>query len=204
MGSMGKMIHLTLYQGGRAPVPIRQDDFDSWDECADALEDIVAMPSGAPAGASVEDQKLKLLAFAPHRLKPDSECVNGKGESTNAAYRHLDNVLGVTLLVIDVDACNIDDLGETLEAFDIDAIMYTSPSDDPYGPDDMRRVRVITPVDRVIAVDECRQTRRAFAEALGLGPASGVDGAPDAARIFFAGRLHDTPERTFFRFKAGT
>ena len=179
-------IHLTLYRGGKAPVPVSQDDFEDWDEAATAIEDLVSRTSGAPESASREDQKLQLLAFAPHRL--------------HTPHRLLKNVEEVTLLVIDVDQCSTEYMVAALEALNIDALMYTSPSDYPEGAEDNRRVRVVAPIDRPISVAECKQTRLAFAESLGLEPGCGVAGAPEASRIFFAGRLHDTPGREFWRF----
>jgi hypothetical protein len=53
-------------------------------------------------------------------------------------------------------------------------------------------------VSRPVAVAECRHLRCAFAEALGVRPLQGVEGAIDAAKIFFAGVHHgDEPRRVW-------
>ena len=179
-------MHLTLYRGALAPVPLRQDDFETFEEVADSLEDLIGRESSAPAGSSPEEQKKCLLAFAPHRLvKP---------------YRLLANVAEVTLMVLDVDRCNADELADALTASNLQALMYASPSDDPDGDPDARRVRVVAPISRPIAPEDCPDTRRRFAEYLGIGPGQGVEGAIDAAKLFFCGRLHGTPPRQIWRF----
>lgn len=188
-------MHLTLYRGARQPVPLRQDDFDSWAEVVEALEDIVQREAPKPTASDLayahgdarEAQKLGLLAFAPHRLR--------------TPYRKLENVIEVTLMVIDVDRCNADALAERITELGIAAYMYASPSDNPLDRDpDARRVRVVAPVSRSIAVDECRATRLAFAEALGLAPGCGVEGAIDAAKLFFCGRFNGAPPRQTWIF----
>lgn len=73
-----------------------------------------------------------------------------------------------------------------------------SPSDDASAPDDVRRVRVVSPVSRDIEPGECSTTRRAFAERLGLEPGCGAESALDPARLFFVGGLEGTPERACF------
>jgi hypothetical protein len=75
-------------------------------------------------------------------------------------------------------------------------LIYESPSSAP----DAERVRVVVPVDRELAPSECRASRIAFAHALGLAPSCGVLGAIDAAKLFFAGRLHGTPDRRVWRW----
>lgn len=180
-------MHLTLYRGAESRHPITCDDFEDWPEVVASLTDLVGRVTAAPEGASLQEQKESLLAFAPHRLKPRTT-------------RALVNVLEVTMLVIDVDRCNVDVLAERLEGLDIDALMYTSPSDDPEGDPEARRVRVVAPISRPISVAECKQSRLVFAEALGLEPGCGVEGAPDASRLFFCGRLHDTPDRQVWVF----
>lgn len=185
-------MHLTLYSGANGAKPISQDDFDDWPEVVESLSDLVHRESDAEPGASREEQKLGLLAVAPHRLtKP---------------LRKLKHVSEVTMLFLDVDACDLWALAQRVDDLGIDAVIYTSPSDDPDGPPDQRRCRVVAPVSRPIAVSECWQSRFAFAEMLGLAPDCGVAQAKDAARLFFCGRLHDTPEREFLVFgsRAGT
>jgi hypothetical protein len=172
------MMHLTLYRGGRAPVPISQDDFETWDSVADSIEDLVSR--------EYED-KLDMLAFAPHRLREP--------------YRNLANVIEVTMMVIDVDVCDANKLARYLDTLGIDALMYGSPSDDLTKSNE-RRVRVVAPTDKPIDVASCGPCRLSFAEALGLYPGCGVEGALDASRLFFAGRLKGTPPREVWRFKA--
>jgi hypothetical protein len=179
-------MHLTLYAGAFRPEPIAQDDFESWEELCESLADLVSRESEAPRGSDAATQKEHMFAWAPHRL-----CV---------PYRKLANVAEVTLMVLDVDRCNLGVLLPSVEALGISALVYTSPSDDPSGPDDARRVRVVAPITRPLTAEECPTKRKDFAEVLGLRAGSGVEGAIDAAKIFFAGRLHDTPEREIWRF----
>lgn len=172
-------IHVTLYRGAQRPEPVRQDDFADWPEFVEALADIVQQPTGAAEGASADQQKLEMLAFSPHRLR--------------RPYRAKANVEDVTLAVLDLDegvdlatlALRIDELG-------IAAVIYGSPSDDPDGT---RKLRVVAPVSRPIGVDECERTRFAFAEMLGFDDRCGVERSKDAAKLFFAGRMHGSPER---------
>lgn len=176
------MIHWTVYRGGRAPEPIAQDDL-TWAELADELEAMTRELPDVPATASLEEQKLHMLAFGPHRLREP--------------YRKLANVEHVTLLTIDVDrVADVDALVTNVAALETNALVYESPSSTP----DAARVRILAPVSRPIAVAECAATRFAFAEIVGLAPGCGVEGAKDAARIFFAGRYHGTPERRVWRF----
>lgn len=172
-------MHVTVYEGARAPEPIAQDDL-TWPDFCDEIELM----------AQIEyPDKIGMLAFAPHQL--------------TTPYRKLENVAEVTALVIDVDRCELAPLFARLEALAEDgcaSLVYTSPSDDPAGPVDARRVRVVAPVSRPIAVAECARTRFAFAEALGLMPGQGVEGAKDAAKLFFVGRLEGTAPREVWRF----
>lgn len=179
-------MHVTLYRGATNPTPLQVDEFDSWSEFADAFEDLLDVE--APS-------KTELLAFAPHRLREGSK-------------RALSNVEAVTFLVVDVDRCNVDELVERLAAADIDAIMYGSPSDDADGDPDGRRVRIMAPMSRELTgtpeqINEaCKRTRFALAEALGIEPGQGVEGAVDASKLFFVGRVEGTPARAFWRFEA--
>lgn len=170
---IGVPTHLTLYGGAFNPVPIRVDDFDTWPDLADALEDLVSREYA---------DKTSMLAFAPHRLVEP--------------YRLLANVSHVTALVIDVD--KVPDLALLAEAVEAcgEALMYESPS----STEDAPRVRVVAPILAPHMASECRRYRQAFAELLGLGPGCGVEGAIDAAKIFFAGRLAGTPARRVWRF----
>lgn len=176
-------IHITVYRGAKQPEPIAQDDFPSWDALADELEAMTRELPTAPPTASAEAQKKTMLAFGPHRLREP--------------YRCAANVEAVTLLVIDVD--RLADLGallEHVEALGAPALVYASPSDTPTA----RRVRVVAPMSRPLAPDECRDARQRFAELLGLAPGCGVEGAIEASKLFFIGRLHGTPEREVWRF----
>jgi hypothetical protein len=187
---------ITMYRGARAPVPAVCDDL-SWGELCEEVE----------AMAEIEyANKIDMLAIGPHVLHPDDR--RSKAERTakpnpsGGPYRHLDNVAGVTVLVLDVDRCDLAALLERAAGVGVDVLVYASPSDDPDGPDNARRVRVLAPVDRPITVEECARTRYAFAEALGLAPGCGVEGAHEAARIFFIGRVTGTAPRGVWRFEA--
>jgi len=174
-------IHCTLYRGAQQPIPISQDDFTSWEELVVSLKDLVEVESGAPMGASREDQKKQLCAIAPHRL--------------TRPYRLAENVGEVTFLVIDVDRCDLPALVKRVDELDIAAVIYGSPSDDESLAE--RRVRVLAPIDRPLRPEESQHARYAFAEMLGIGPGQGVEGAHEAAKLFFIGRLHDAPERVW-------
>lgn len=190
-------IHVTLYRGAYAPVPISRDDFDTWDEWADSLEDLVSRESGAEPGADIEDQKRSLLAWAPHRLR--DTCANGADcdECGGEVHRLAANVVSLTLLVIDVDiVADANALVAAARKESEHGLVYESPSSTTDAP----RVRVVVPVSRPITPDECRASRLAFAELLGLEPGSGPEGAIDAAKLFFAGRLHGTPKRKVWRW----
>ena len=182
-------MHLNLYSGADGITPLSQDDFGSWPEVVASLRDLVGRVTSAPPDAPPDVQKRGLLAIAPHRL--------------TTPRRLLANVAEVTMLVVDVDAVDLLALADRVDALGIDALIYTSPSDDPDGPPDARRCRVVAPISRPIAVGECWRSRFAFAEMLGLAPGCGVEGAKDAARLFFCGRLHGTPDREFLVFGGG-
>lgn len=177
---MTDRIHLTLYRGARAPVPIDQADFESWWEVIDALAD--ALDTEA-------DSKVDLLAIAPHRLREP--------------YRSNDNVEAVTLIALDLDGVDLDAVLEALRLMRVDYFVYTSPSDDPAGPSDQRRARVLVRTHRELTVDECAPARVALAHSLGLGPHCGVREALDPARVFFIGRLTGTPPRQWWAFNGG-
>jgi hypothetical protein len=59
---------------------------------------------------------------------------------------------------------------------------------------------VVAPVSKPIPPELCQRTRYGFAEALGLVPGQGVEGAHEAAKLFFCGRLHGTPPRQVWRW----
>ena len=171
------MPHITIYAGARNPRPIRQDDFADWDELADALEDL------ATRTAEPGVEKRDLTAFAPHRLR--------------VPYRAEANVEAVTLLVLDVDVvADLDALLARCRAWSEHGLVYASPSDTPAH----RKVRVVLPVTAEIAPKDSRHVRLAAAEALGLAPGCGVEGAVEAAKLFFIGGLHGTPTREVWRW----
>jgi len=164
---------LTLYRGAKRPTPIRVDEIPDWPETVAAVTELAAR--SAPT-------KLELLAIGPHRLRPG-------GKRCNA------DVEAVSLLAIDVDRCNTTDLVTALATAGVAALIYGSPSDDPDGPEDARRVRVVAPVTRELAPAECAPARLAFAEVCGLGPGVGVEKCLAPAQLFFVGRLDGTAER---------
>ncbi len=172
----GERVRVTVYRGARDPEPARQDDL-TWTETCDTLEIEANRTTSAPATAAPEAQKRALLAWSPVRLsKP---------------YRKNENVEAVTMLVLDVDHGDPGTVVAALKERGWAGLLYESPSSTPVE----RRFRVVAPVVAPIAPSECRATRIAFAEALGLGPGCGVEGAIDASKIFFVGRLHGTAER---------
>lgn len=182
---------VTIYAGARSPEPIAQDDL-TWPELCDEIESMAAIEY---------PDKLSMLAIGPHRLHASDRrtAVERSGKPPAAgAYRHLSNVAEVTLLVIDVD--RVDDLAGMLERAEALApvLVYESPSSTP----DAVRVRVLAPVTRPMTVEECAAARYAFAEALGLAPGAGVEGARDAAKLFFVGRIAGTAPRQVWRFGA--
>lgn len=197
-------MHVTMYLGARAPKPIGRDDYATWEEFAEQLTLLAQEEPQCDAGLSREEQKLHMLAFAPHRLHTTdrrTEAERGGKPRAFGAYRHLANVIEVTLLVIDVDRCNAADVAARLYALKAPALMYASPSDPGPEQPDARRVRVVAPVTEPIAPADCAATRFAFAEQLGLEPGCGVEGAKDAAKLFFVGRYHGAPEREIWTFE---
>lgn len=192
------MIHVSVYRGARAPTPIAREDFESWTALADMLEaEATTATPDCPENAPAEAQKLALLAWAPHRLA--DTCHFGTAcDCSGGPHRLLRNVLEVTCLVLDVDSCAcVEALVSSVKtATPAAGLVYESPS----STDDAPRVRIVAPVSRPLAVAECRPSRLAFAEACGLVPGQGVEGAIDAAKLFFIGRLHGTRERKVWRW----
>ncbi len=161
---------VTIYRGAKDETPILTEDL-SWPELVHEVTDALAL----------EAPKLQMLAVSPHRLRV-------------GATRLLANVDAVTFLAIDVDAGDPDAVREALEYAGWQALVYESPS----STDDAPRFRVLAPTSRELRVDECRASRFAFAEALGLAPGCGVEGAKDAAKIFFVGTLPRSRARAWF------
>lgn len=174
---------ITLYRGAKQAIPERADDFE-WPDFVAALAEIVQDVSGAAPGANHKAQKAALLAFSPVELsKP---------------YRLAANVKAITLLVIDVDGFEIEPVIESIERLGIAAVVYGSPSD--YASNPARRFRVVSPITRPIDPSDSARTRCGFAELLGIPPGVGVEGATSPEKIFFAGRVHDAPEREWLVF----
>lgn len=166
-------MRIAIYSGARSATPVREDDL-TWPELCEAIED--------ECRDRVASDKRDLLALSPVQL--------------STSYRKAENVERVTALFEDFDVCDLDTIERRIQELGIAAVVYGSPSDRP----DARRVRVVAPVTRPIAPNECRATRLAFAEELGHGPGCGAEGAADPAKIFFVGRVEGMPERYFRRF----
>ncbi len=161
---------VTLYRGAKSSdVPIAVEDL-TW---PDLVTEVVS-------ALAVEAPKLSMLALAPHRLREP--------------HRLLAHVDAVTFLAIDVDAGDPAAIRECLEAWGIAALVYESSSSTDAAP----RFRVMAPTSRDLTVDECYRSRFAFAEALGLAPGCGVEGAKDAAKIFFVGKLPKSRDRAWY------
>lgn len=158
-----------------AAEPTREDDFDDFGELAAAIADLIEAEAPTKTG---------LFSIGPYRLRPGTRRGNA-------------NVEAVTLVALDVDRCDLSALESALDVLDIPALVYGSPSDDPDGPTDRRRVRVLVQPSREIRPDECARVRVALANAVGLRPDCGVMEALDPARLFFCGRVEGTPPRYF-------
>ena len=172
---------VTLYRGAKSSDhPIAAEDL-TWP----------ALVSEVAAALALESPKLSMLALAPHELAPSCAC----GKCDGRPHRLLANVRAVTFLAIDVDAGDPDTVRECLEAWGVAALVYESAS----STDEAPRFRVLAPTTRPITVAECYRSRFAFAEALGLAPGCGVEGAKDAAKIFFVGREPGTRPRKYWK-----
>lgn len=168
---------VTVYRGAAFPEPIAQESL-SWPEVVAELRAALAEPAA---------DKTSMLAWAPHALREP--------------LRKAANVTAVSLLVIDIDRCELAQVEAALEYLECAALVYGSPSDDASGATDARRVRVVAPIDRDLDPELCPGARYRFAEALGLLPGSGPEGAHEAAKLFFVGRLEGTPERYVREFE---
>lgn len=175
---------IALFYGATARYAFRRDHFEHWAELADSLEYLVQDTPAGPIDAPPAEQKTRLIAFGPYKMRCN--------------HRLNENITHLSLIVLDVDTdCDPDAIAERLDGLG-DALMYASPSDTPKD----RRVRVIVPANRPITPNESKGTRYALAARLGLSPDCGVRRAHDAARLFFVGRLHGSPERDVWRFGA--
>lgn len=139
------------------------------------------------------EYKTALPAWGPYRLKRQRSSYSNN-PSTKALPRANENVDHVSLHVLDVDRCDADALWRTVVAEVPRALMYSSPSDDPTKRD-ARRVRLVIPAPTPVPARFVADARLDLAEALGLLPGSGVEGAIDAARVLFAGRIAGTSAR---------
>lgn len=168
---------VTLFAGARTNQPHAVEDW-TWDAFADEVE--------ALCDEHERPAKTDLLALGPYRLR-------------DGATRSNEAVEAVTVLALDVDHIDsIARLKKRLKAAGHAALVYGSPSDDPKGD---RRVRVLAPLTRELAPDECGPARAAFAESLGLEPGCGVGKCLDPARLFFVGRVAGTEPRFALRLE---
>lgn len=175
------MAVITVYAGARVSMPVDQADL-SWGEIADELALLANEPPGAPPDASREEQKKAMVAWGPHALRA-------------GATRGNAGVDAVTMLAIDVDAGDPEAVVARLRDAGVAGVVYESPSSTPEAP----RFRVVSPLAEPVAPERCRDTRLAFAEALGIEPGAGVEECCEPGRLFFIGRLHGTPERRVWR-----
>ena len=165
---------ITVYAGARNAEPAARDALTF-----DALEhEIRAL---CEAEATVEDKR-DLVAFGPYRL------AEGATRSADAVESMGDVVM------LDVDA--LDDVEALVGRLaGVDAIVHTTPSDDPTG-DGPRKVRIYVRADAEHGPDDVAKVR------LGVAAAIGVDTDPatlNADRIGFVGRLAGTPPRQVWR-----
>lgn len=188
-------IRTCLFDGARQTIPGQHNDFDTFAEFADDLTERLLPCEGQrlrnTPGESSSDHAKRVKATLPY-LAPYALA---EGHS-----RCDENVEALTLLVSDFDACDLYDVCSRIGEADIAGVVYASPTDAPDGPADKRRCRVIVPVSREILPNECRHTRLAFAEALGLKPGCGADGVLPASIGFFVGRMPDAAEREHYTF----
>lgn len=191
------MIHISVYENALSRHPIARDDFASFDEWCYELEAMVNELPTCHETATREEQKEAMLAWAPHRLRDTCSPCGAERPCAGGPHRLLANVEAVTLLVLDVDACaDLEALIAAAKSTSDRGFIYESPSSTPEAP----RVRIVAPLSRVLQPEECRASRIAFAHALGLRSDCGVLGAIDAAKLFFAGRMHGTPERRTWKW----
>jgi hypothetical protein len=184
------LIHVSIFRNAIDKRPAAQDDFASWDEIADEIEALAA-ESVCP------DEP---LPYRGKDLPPKARLVNFHFGRLTTPRNANENVEAHTALAIDVDRCRLVDVIERLDASSWAAIVYGSPSDDTSKPD-ARRVRVCAPITRELAPGEIKAARRAFAEAIGIGPGQGVEGADASSQVFFIGRVEGTAPREVWRFE---
>lgn len=174
---------VTLWPFAEAKRPGAVDDL-SWSEFCEEVSELAQQVTPAPKSADPEVQKKALPGIGPHRLAEGEE------------RRLLANVEAVTLGVLDVDdGADPDKIISRLKKAGHAALIYASPRDTPKH----RKLRVIVPLTRELTPGECPEFRQRLAEVVGIGPGQGVEGAIDAAKLFFVGRLHGTPPRDVWR-----
>lgn len=169
---MSEHIAITLYASAFETAPIRRGAFDSWEAFCEAFPAVLAHEAAS---------KSDLPYWGPYAL--------AEGETRRDAA-----VPALSLLVSDLDRCDLTAVLAAIEAQGVAALVYESPSSTPDAP----RVRIVCPITRPIAPAECAHTRVAFAEALGLLPGCGADGVPPASIGFYAGRVRGTPARSYW------
>lgn len=176
------MAVITIYHGARAPHPVDARDL-TWGEIATEIEAMANEPTAAPLDADVEEQKKRMLSWAPHALR-------------EGATRNATGVAHVSMLVVDVDhGATPEEIVAYLHEEGIPSIVYESAKSTPEAP----RFRVVVPITDPIPPEACRETRTRFAEFLGLPPDCGVLTAIEASKLFFSGRAHGTPPRRVWR-----
>lgn len=107
------------------------------------------------------------------------------------------NVTEHTALAVDVDTLDLPATLTRLQTLGVAAMVYETASSTVEAP----RVRILAPTSRPFTPDAIKQTRRAFAEVLGIGPGQGVESAEAWAQLSFAGRLKGTPPRRVWMFE---
>lgn len=170
---------VTAFTGSKAPQgePLI---YPSWPEFAARLADTVR--------TSVKPIKDQLVAFAPCHFASN--------------YRNGANAFPSTVAVIDCDKLTHQQYASILQQLErarLDAVVYTSPSDDPSTG--VRRCRVIVRTDRPIEPSESRLLRSGLANDLEVLGDPSCEG--DAARLFFIGRIDGTPPREVHTFSGG-
>ncbi len=182
------MIRLNVFASAYDKAPAAQDDL-LWQDVAREIEILAQREAPALTPRDPKREKELLLAF--------NFCELVEPYNVNA------NVAEMTAMAIDVDRCNVLELSRALQDWGVESLVYGSPSDDA-TKHDARRVRVLAPLSRPLAPDEVKHARRAFAEAIGIEPGQGVEGAEAVSQVMFVGRLAGTPERFIGRTHGAT
>lgn len=180
------MIVCTLFAGVRpTPCDVWRGDWETFvgDRLPSLLETRVPCPAD-PTPKQKVDAKKKCPGFVLAEVEG----------------RRTDDTVGAhTALVIDVDALPDNDLGALLKrASKYRCAVYETPS----STDEAPRVRVIVALDEPLEPEGVIAARLAFAEALGLDPATcGTAGAKPPSQVMFAGRLKGTRQRGLWAYE---